>query len=92
MSATAFADKIGVQPSNISHILSGRNKPSLEFVEKILMHYPNVSADWLIRGKTENTSSPTTEEGLPPTLSSTKKQIEKVVVFYTDHTFEEILK
>lgn len=46
-----FADEIGVQPSGISHILSGRNNPSLDFVVKMLHRYPSLSADWLLFGK-----------------------------------------
>lgn len=50
-SAAAFADKIGVQRSSISHILSGRNKPSLDFILKILAAYPDVELYWLLNGK-----------------------------------------
>ena len=46
-----FADEIGVQPSGISHILSGRNNPSLDFVIKMLHRYPSLSADWLLFGR-----------------------------------------
>ena len=52
LSASAFADEIGVQRSSISHILSGRNKPSLEFIQKVLKRYPKVDANWLISGTT----------------------------------------
>jgi transcriptional regulator with XRE-family HTH domain len=45
-----FAQAIGVQPSNISHILSGRNKPSLDLVMKIVKRYPEVRLEWLLRG------------------------------------------
>ncbi len=97
LSASAFAEKIGVQPSSISHILSGRNKPSLEFVEKILTQFPNVSADWLINGNTKIEASPKpmevkTKKESPPTPSSSNKQVKKIVIFYTDNTFEEIIK
>lgn len=50
LSSAAFADKIGVQRSSISHILSGRNKPSLDFVLKILHAFPSVHSDWLLLG------------------------------------------
>lgn len=50
ISATKFADIIDVQRSSISHILSGRNKPSFDFIEKILNAYPDLSARWLITG------------------------------------------
>jgi len=46
-----FAEEIGVQPSGISHILSGRNKPSLDFIVKMLEKYNYISSDWLIFGK-----------------------------------------
>lgn len=49
--AAQFADEIGVQKSGISHILSGRNNPSLDFVQKILVHFPEINPEWLIMGK-----------------------------------------
>lgn len=117
LSASAFSDKLGVQRSSISHILSGRNKPSLEFVMKILNNFPEVELYWLLNGKgsfpkltaSENvtvktsTSTPkntqTTnqatlplEEKVTPTIpskiSSHGKTIDKIVIFYTDGTFE----
>jgi len=51
LSATKFADIIGVQRSSISHILSGRNKPSYDFIEKTLLKFPELNAEWLILGK-----------------------------------------
>jgi transcriptional regulator with XRE-family HTH domain len=51
LSAAAFADKIGVQRSSISHILSGRNKPSLDFILKVLDAFPTLDSDWLLLGK-----------------------------------------
>ena len=51
LSASAFADKIGVQRSTISHLLTGRNKPSLEFVLKVVKSFPEVNLYWLLNGK-----------------------------------------
>ncbi len=51
LTSTKFADVIGVQRSSISHILSGRNKPSYDFIEKMLLSYPDMNAQWLITGK-----------------------------------------
>lgn len=51
LSSAKFAESIGVQPSSISHILSGRNKPGFDFIHKILTRYPALSAEWLILGK-----------------------------------------
>lgn len=50
-SSAQFAEEIGVQPSGISHILSGRNNPSLDFVLKMLEKYQLLSTDWLLFGK-----------------------------------------
>jgi transcriptional regulator with XRE-family HTH domain len=46
-----LAEEIGVQPSGISHIISGRNNPSLDFVLKMLEKYPYLSTEWLLFGK-----------------------------------------
>lgn len=51
VSAATFAETIDVGRSSISHILSGRNKPSLEFVMKIVKTYPEVELYWLLNGK-----------------------------------------
>ncbi len=53
LTASVFADSIGVQRSSISHIISGRNKPSLEFIQKVLNSYPKYSTEWLIMGSGE---------------------------------------
>ena len=50
-SSAQFAEEIGVQPSGISHIISGRNNPSLDFVIKMLEKYKFLSTDWLLFGK-----------------------------------------
>ena len=50
ISAAILAEKIAVQRSSISHILSGRNKPSLDFVLKILKEFPEVELYWLLNG------------------------------------------
>lgn len=51
LSPARFADILGIQRSGISHILSGRNKPSFEFFEKIVLKYPQINLEWLISGK-----------------------------------------
>jgi transcriptional regulator with XRE-family HTH domain len=50
-SSAQFAEEIGVQPSGISHILAGRNKPSLDFILKMLEKYKFLSVEWLLFGK-----------------------------------------
>jgi transcriptional regulator with XRE-family HTH domain len=51
LTPSAFADKIGVPRSTISHVLSGRNNPSLEFVQKVLDSFPDIRTEWMVRGE-----------------------------------------
>ena len=48
LTGSKLAEYLGIQPSSISHILGGRNKPSLDFVQKILQRYPRINPDWLL--------------------------------------------
>jgi len=50
LSSAQLADTIGVQRSSISHILSGRNKPSIDFIEKLINKYPSLDLKWLLSG------------------------------------------
>lgn len=97
--ASSFAEKIGVQRSSISHILSGRNKPSLDFVMKVLHSYPEVELYWLLNGKgnfpvAENISDVPESNISKPTIPTQSKQneidseIDKIVIFYKDGTFK----
>ena len=72
LNAASFAEKIGVQRSGISHILSGRNKPSLEFLSKIQITFEEVEFDWLLLG-TKNNS-----ENTPTTLFNIPKEKSKI--------------
>jgi len=100
--ASSFAEKIGVQRSSISHILSGRNKPSLDFVMKVLHSYPEVELYWLMNGKGEFPSeakiseSPISNLVTPPVTPKTalpefNSEIEKIVIFYKDGTFKSYM-
>lgn len=51
LTASQFADRIGIQRSGLSHILSGRNNPSLDFVLKVLKAFPELEPVWLLQGK-----------------------------------------
>ncbi|MDP2337959.1 MAG: helix-turn-helix transcriptional regulator [Bacteroidota bacterium] len=50
ISPSELADSIGVQRSNVTHVLKARNKPSFQFIEKILQIYPELNAKWLLLG------------------------------------------
>lgn len=97
-----FADEIGVQRPNMSHIIAGRNKPGLDFLHKIVVRYPEVNINWLLSGLGEpllNWNNSKGEQELEEDFENSttfekeknknvKKEIEKIVVFYTDKTFE----
>ncbi len=51
LTAARFADQLEVPRSTISHILSERNKPSLEFIQKVLDKYPEINTNWLLKGE-----------------------------------------
>ena len=70
LSSAAFADKIGVQRSSISHILSGRNKPSLDFVLKVLHAFPTLHSDWLLLGREVSQTQSATDT---PTLFASEQ-------------------
>ncbi|MBI1286095.1 MAG: helix-turn-helix domain-containing protein [Flavobacteriales bacterium] len=96
LSPAQMADRIGVQRSAISHILSGRNKPSLDFVLKVLESFPEVSSEWLLRGRKTDEKTPVSmaqneprkQAEIPP-RNGVGKVMEKVLILYTDKTVEE---
>jgi len=101
LSASEFADRIGVQRSSISHILSGRNKPSIDFLEKIKTAFPEADLNWLVSGKKSATSglstspavSKTVPVSLPPTLFEAEEnnEIQKKPVHKDDEPVEQII-
>lgn len=138
ISPSYFADTVGIQRSSISHILSGRNKPSLDIIQRILKVFPDIDRDWLLfdsevpqqntpqinrqnplnqRVNSQNSFEQTPRESnrnyqpeqnvvqtpvnvaprrkierpVVPTQQPqpSGKQIERIVIFYTDGTFME---
>lgn len=51
LSPSRLSEIIGIQRSGLSHILSGRNKPGFDFIQKMLLKFPSINAEWLITGK-----------------------------------------
>ena len=84
LKSSALADNIGVNRATISHILSGRNKPSIDFLQKLLHSYPDLNANWLITGIGYMQANQNQQE------VKSSKSIGKVVVFYDDKSFEEL--
>lgn len=75
LNASSFADRIGVQRSNVSHILNGRNKPGYDFLLKVVQAFPNVNTHWLLTGE-ENTD-PIVNEVQEPGMSYNSSSIKK---------------
>lgn|ERR1035437_97700 len=143
MNSAVFASEIGIQGSTLSHILNGRNNPSLDVLKKILNRFRTLSSDWLILGigsmyrgekqsqtptlfdsldesitksatlepdspfKNTMDSSPIQQKTIPlqetpvqtrpeaahasilPLLEQSTKSVRKIIVYYTDNTFQE---
>jgi len=71
LNATAFAEKIDVQRSSVSHILSKRNKPSLEFILKINEHFEEADLEWLLLGEKQ-------DQEKHPTLLNEKVEVSEI--------------
>ena len=84
ISQTNLAENIGVNKATISHIMSGRNKPSIEFLEKLLNNYSYLNANWLITGVGYMKKNQNIKE------SVNNKKIDKIVVFFDDNSFDEL--
>lgn len=74
LKASDFAALLGIQPSGVSHILAGRNKPSLEFVKKIKEVFPEYNLDWIIFG----TGPITTSEPFNNSPTSTQNPVPRI--------------
>lgn len=134
LNAKQFASEVGIQAGTISNIVNGRNKPSLEVLQKVLHRFRTVSSDWMILDSgsmyrpigeaqsrtlfdelpveppmivpsdtaTQEASdsqsvttnhTPSIHNIAPPLTSSSSspanhKQIDKIVIFYSDGTYE----
>jgi transcriptional regulator with XRE-family HTH domain len=66
LTAAEFAMQLGIQPSNVSHLLAGRNNPSLDFVKKLKETFPEYNLDWIVMGKGPMTVSEPFVEQKPP--------------------------
>ena len=94
LTAAEFATRLGIQPSNISHLLSGRNNPSLDFVKKLKETFPEYNLDWIIFGRGPITVSEpfpdiSSVESVvtPPTLDNSVAQMTPGTLF--DQPVEE---
>jgi DNA-binding XRE family transcriptional regulator len=106
LTPSLFADEIGIQRSSMSHILAGRNKPSLDIVQKIIKRFPDLGMKWILddeplpviqnealpESPKKNISAPAPVQSNPirePKAFPVEKRVEKVLIFYSDGTFQE---
>jgi len=69
LTATQFATKIGIQRSALSHIMSGRNRPSLDFILKVKKGFPEISSDWLLLGSGKMIEQSNEKTSIEPELT-----------------------
>lgn len=102
LNARQFAEILGVQPSSISHILTGRNKPGVELLEKMLRSFPELDIHYIITGikstvvkrdtevlPVEESKSESKEKRSNYVKTPGGKQIERIVIFNNDGSFTE---
>ena len=81
ISQTNLAENIGVNKATISHIMSGRNKPSIDFFIKLKEYYTDLDLNWIISGQKTPYSKSSSKSG---------KSVDKIVVMYNDKSFDEL--
>ena len=81
ISQTNLAENIGVNKATISHIMSGRNKPSIDFFIKLKEYYTDLDLNWIISGQKTTYSKSSSKSG---------KSVDKIVVMYNDKSFDEL--
>lgn len=105
LSQSQFAERLGVAKASVSHILAGRNKPGFEFIESLSRQFPNLNLEWLIggRGKMYKVTGQEIDPPVPQadnifeeSPESIESQLDhpkivKVVIFYDNGTFQEIV-
>ena len=79
LSASQFADTLGIPRSSISHILSGRNKPSLDVVQKILIAFPEIPAEELLDDKRDLSISAPAPKAAPSLVASTPSLFDAII-------------
>lgn len=98
LTQTQFADTLSVARGSVSHILSGRNKPGYDFLESLLLHYPNLNLEWLLTGKGKMYHDAREESVVPDSsqldlfpmaMAEEPRQVSRILVFYDDNTYQE---
>ena len=97
LTQTQFADMLSVARGSVSHILSGRNKPGYDFLESLMLHFPSLNMEWLLTGKgkmykdapSDEPQDVFTPDLLASMASNSAKTVRRILVFYSDNTFQE---
>ena len=92
MGQAQFASAIGIQRAAMSHIISGRNNPSLDVMTKILHRYPQINPDWLLLGKGEMLRDNTPAMEPADTIAKNPPQIQVVPEGHQELPFQESRK
>jgi len=87
LSVSAFADRLGIQRSGLSHILNGRNKPSIDLIEKLLLAFPEMDANYFFKADATSKKSPSLPVASPDEKSENRIAV-RVIVCYSDATFD----
>lgn len=93
ISQSQFADEIGVARGSVSHILSGRNKPSFDMIQSVSQHFPAINLDWLINGEGSMYKDEPADLFAPsqnPENQHSDRKIVKIAVFFSDGTYQEM--
>ncbi len=88
LTPSGFADQVGVPRSSMSHLLSGRNKPSLDFTLKVIDKFPEVNLYWLLNGK-GNFPTVSTSKATPTPNGNPKEQQTPIAKESTFNTLEK---
>ena len=70
LTASKLADILEVKPAAVSHILSGRNKPSFELLCKIVNRFPHINPYWLLGDATEMANATHQQNAPTPAVPS----------------------
>lgn len=96
LTQTQFADTLSVARGSVSHILSGRNKPGYDFLESLMLHYPNLNLEWLLTGRgrmyretgPESASDPAQMDLFALPAPQENRKIERIIVYYDNNTYQ----
>ncbi len=91
LSTAVFADTIGISRSGMTHLLTGRNQPSLDVARKILAAYPEVSTEWLIMGMGEMLRAEA-PQGMPSVAAVPEPMPDAIVGASSEHLAENSKK